>query len=93
MDNASANSSPSVRTTTAPINGVVVPRSAARTEKVYKTVYGSFWHFESVSRRRSSYLRTACGRRLGRWHIEPAQPAAAIPAKDICAGCLRKLTT
>lgn len=76
MNNASANPSSSARTTTA----------------VYKTVHGSFWHYQAVGRRRSSYLLTACGRRLGRWHIEPAQPAAAIPAEDICAGCVRKLT-
>lgn len=76
MNNASANPSSSVRTTTA----------------VHKTVYGSFWHYEAVGRRRSSYVLTACGRRLGRWHIEPPQPAAAIPTEDICAGCVRKLS-
>lgn len=92
MDNASANPSPSVLTTPAPTPGAVVPGSTARAEKLYKTVYGRFWHFETDGRRRSSYLLTACGRRLGRWHIEPARPAAAIPTEDICAGCVRKLT-
>lgn len=75
MNNASANPSSSARTTTS----------------VYKTVYGNFWHYEAVGRRRSSYVLTVCGRRLGRWHIEPAQPVAAIAAEDLCSGCLRKL--
>lgn len=34
--------------------------------KVYKTEYGKFWHYEAAGRRRSGYLITACGRRLGR---------------------------
>lgn len=40
--------------------------SPVRLSKVYKTEYGEFWHFETSGRRRSSYLKTACGRRLGR---------------------------
>lgn len=65
----------------------------ARLSKVYKTEYGRFWHFEALGRRRSSYLQTACGRRLGRWHLLPVRGTASMPVQAICAGCVRKATT
>lgn len=56
-----------------------------------KTTSGGLWHrpakpFTSTC----SYVSTACGQRLGRWNLMPAQPAAAIHEADICVGCRRK---
>lgn len=64
-----------------------------RLSKIYKTEYGQFWHFEALGRRRSSYLQTACGRRLGRWHLLPARGTASMPVEAICSGCVRKVTS
>ena len=61
-----------------------------RLPKVYKTEHGEFWHLEALGSRRSSYLQTACGRRLGRWHLLPARRSASISVEAICSGCLRK---
>lgn len=66
-------------------------RISNRMLNVYKTVYGEFWHYEDPDRRRSSYLRTVCGRRLGRWHLRPAQSATTVPARAVCASCRRKV--
>lgn len=68
-------------------------RPRARLSKGYKTDYGQFWHFEALGRRRSSYLLTACGRRLGRWHLLPARETAATPVEELCSGCVRKVTS
>lgn len=67
--------------------------SQVRLSEVYKTEYGEFWHFETSGRRRSSYLQTVCGRRLGRWHLLPARATASTPAKALCSGCVRKATS
>lgn len=64
-----------------------------RMSKVYKTAYGQFWHFEALGRRRSGYLQTACGRRLGRWHLLPVRGTASMPVEAICSGCVRKVTS
>lgn len=69
---------------------VATSQSRVRLPKVYKTEHGEFWHFEALGRRRSSYLRTACGRRLGRWHLMPARRPASMSVEAICSGCLRK---
>lgn len=76
-----------------------VPASGAtsqprvRLSKVYKTEHGEFWHLEALGRRRSSYLRTACGRRLGRWHLLPARRSVSMSVEAICSGCLRKVAS
>jgi hypothetical protein len=88
MNNASASGTSDA----APSTSAVVPeRVSNRLQKVYKTVYGEFWHYEDPARRRSSYLRTVCGRRLGRWHLRPAQSATTVPATAVCASCRRKV--
>lgn len=90
MNNASASG----------MSGAAPSSSTAASERVsnwllnvYKTVYGEFWHYEDPGRRRSSYLRTVCGRRLGRWHLRPARPATTVPATAVCASCRRKVAT
>lgn len=71
-----------------PASAPVAARDAStRMSKVFKTKYGSFWHYEDAGRRRSSYLQTACHRRLGRWHLEPSRPASSVPIDEICAAC------
>ncbi|MER7604714.1 hypothetical protein [Nocardioides sp. NPDC127503] len=58
---------------------------------LYKTMNGEFWHRPARAfTSGSSYVSTACGRRLGRWNLMPAQPAAAIREAAICIGCRRK---
>lgn len=61
--------------------------ASTRVSKVFKTRYGDFWHYEDAGRRRSSYLQTACHRRLGRWHLEPSRSASSVPIDEICAAC------
>lgn len=58
---------------------------------VFKTKSGAYWHVESAGRRRSSYVITLCGRRLGRWHVMPAQSFRHVPEDLMCAACSRKL--
>lgn len=65
-------------------------------ELVQKTVPGAFWHLEAHSRRRGSYVRTRCGRRLGQWHLAAqvtvARDDADADADAMCASCLRKVS-
>lgn len=68
-------------------------RPRARLSKVYKTDYGQSWHFEALGRRRSSYLLTACGRRLSRWHLLRARETATTPVERLCTGCVREVTS
>lgn len=88
MNNASASGTSGAAPST---SAGASERVSNRVQKVYKTVYGEFWHYEDLGRRRSSYLRTVCGRRLGRWHLRPARSATTLPATAICASCRRKV--
>lgn len=64
----------------------------ARRSEVYKTVSGEFWHLETKSYQHgAAYVRTMCGRRLGRWNLVPGRPAAAVAPGSVCVGCLRKV--
>lgn len=87
MDNASARPTAVAQTSA---SSAPSP-TGARRSKVYKKQRGQFWHLEQDGRRRSSYLITVCGRRLGRWNLQPARPAGSVPDEAICAGCARKV--
>lgn len=59
---------------------------------VYKTKSGGFWHLAARPHLPgSSYVKTLCGRRLGRWNLLPRRPAAAVALEVVCVGCLRKV--
>lgn len=58
----------------------------------HKTRDGAFWHIDASPKSEASYVRTACGRRLGRWNLVAPRPISSLLVDDMCVGCLRKVT-
>ena len=58
----------------------------------HKTRDGSYWHIDASPKGKSSYIRTKCGRRLGRWNLVAPRPVSSLSVDDMCVGCLRKVT-
>ena len=59
---------------------------------VVRVAGGDFWHVDTGRQGAGSYARTACGRRLGRWHLVPSQRLSAVKRDEVCMGCIRALT-
>ena len=77
---------------TVPAPALTPPRGACANSSVYKTKSGGFWHLAAKPHQSgASYVKTLCGRRLGRWNLLPGEPATAVDAAAVCVGCLRKV--
>lgn len=70
----------------------LAPRIGQNTDlSVYKTESGGFWHLAAKPHRPgAAYVKTLCGRRLGRWNLMPGKPIEAVEADAVCIGCRRK---
>ncbi|WP_368566132.1 hypothetical protein [Pseudoxanthomonas sp. UTMC 1351] len=53
---------------------------------------GDFWHIDMGRAGLGSYARTACGRRLSRWHLMAPQRLSVVKRDEVCRGCIRSLT-
>ena len=56
----------------------------------HKTKDGAFWHIDASPKTEASYVRTKCGRRLGRWNLLAPRTVSSLSVDDVCVGCLRK---
>lgn len=75
-----------------PAPGLTPPLRKRTDSSVYKTKSGSFWHLAAKRPQPdASYVKTLCGRRLGRWNLLPGQPSMAVDADAVCLGCRRKV--
>ncbi|MBC7279203.1 hypothetical protein [Nocardioides sp.] len=59
--------------------------------QVVRVSGGDFWHVDTGRAGLGSYARTACGRRLSRWHLMAPQRLSNVKRDAVCTGCIRAL--
>jgi hypothetical protein len=70
----------------------IPPGRSPASSSLYKTESGGFWHVPARPHLPgAAYVKTLCGRRLGRCNLLPRRPAATVAVEAVCVGCLRKV--